>query len=458
MKKTLISSSLSTLLLLCILFACKNELGFVDPNSSNDPAILAAKEWYDNKDPYFTNFRIGQDSLTDYYRENRPRLKPNWDDTRIEKLERDYDGVIVETDTLVLLNESVGFFRVFIFKEKDNQIFDGRIVEFYGEKSFFEENSKKLPKQYRNKSIAGFSGAIVSYDIDYNYLESYSFKDGLRQDGEAFFPQMTNKKSNDPTQGRIGSTLRTQLEDGEGCWDVYWDTFQFNCMCITSSVYLYTYCNYPQGGGTEAPLPPAGFNYFGGGGATYENPTAQAGIKVELENECIKAVWNQVKNQNFNNTIQQILYEFNKSQSIVATFKEEYVTSKPKTVAWVDPATKVVTFNTYALKYAKKEAMLTTILHEVLHLYLELPSELDEHQTIITRYIPAFKALLLYWYPGIGGEHAEALAYYGLGQTEYWRKDMNVNLRNHFVDIQDKYFNYNNDHDPAHTYGIPCPN
>lgn len=335
--------------------------------------------------------------------------------------------------------------RVYIFKQKKDVVVDGRIVEIIGDKDFITKNRERLPELYRRELIPGFNGVIFGYDMHYNYLDGYNFKDGSRTDEVTYIQRKSPGATNDPSKGRIGSTLRVQDEDEEGCWNVYWDTYTYGCNCWTSSEYLYTYCivnngdNGDNGDGGGDWIPPGG---TGGGSNTPPNDPSSAAMYVnssQLETPCLINIWNTISSANFNNKVQNILFDFNESKNLQFILKE-HNSINDRTAATVTPHSSgipTISFNKWALRNASQEAIVAIIFHEVLHVFLDGKTNDADHNDMAENYIEPIANALEYWFPNINNpgtppdsrlqSSSVALVWAGLENTDAWNMPIILN-------------------------------
>lgn len=108
-------------------------------------------------------------------------LEPLWEKTRIEKLNNGAIAAIVPSKEYVLDNLKISMLREFVFllNPSGTKIKNGKIVEIIGETSYIKENKDKLTHLYNSDFIRGFNGTIMTYDVNYRFLWSKTYKDGV---------------------------------------------------------------------------------------------------------------------------------------------------------------------------------------------------------------------------------------------------------------------------------------
>lgn len=108
-------------------------------------------------------------------------LEPLWSKARIEKLNNGATATIVPSTEYKLENSKLSMLREFVFllNPSGTKIKNGKIVEIIGETKYINENKKKLTHLYNSEFIRGFNGTIMTYDVNYRFLWSRTYKDGL---------------------------------------------------------------------------------------------------------------------------------------------------------------------------------------------------------------------------------------------------------------------------------------
>lgn len=469
MKSVHLKNCLLFLFLIACLVACKENL--FEVNDTGDIEIESAEDWYNNQ----LNF-VNTARTSDTVNTSKTSLRPNWSKYKKRKFNDREDILIVETDGYALGNSDLDFQRVFIFKSEDGKVLDGRIVEIIGKKEYIEKNHDRIPELYRSEHIPGFDGVIFGYDINYQYLDGYNYRNGKRSDEVTYVQWRSPGQVSDPSKSRVTSTLRVQEEIE--CWDVFWDTYTYGCACWNSQ-FLYSYCTIINSDGTIS-VPPGGIGGGGGGGITPPTAPSSPSMYVnsaQLTTPCLINVWNLIRDANFNNKVQNILFKFNESKSLQFTLKEHYTVGsrKPATTTVAASGLVTVSLNRWTLRNASKEAIVQTFFHEVLHVYLNGKDQSSDHQKMAQDYVPIIADAIESWYPNINQfdnpgdpssptykeparvNSAQALAWTGLqlnGAAEAWNA-LPIATRTQYTYLMNRYFNI--DGDNTKPFGTPCP-
>ncbi|MCF0056612.1 hypothetical protein [Dyadobacter sp. CY356] len=214
----------------------------------------------------------------------------------------------------------------------------------------------------------------------------------------------------------------------------WWDTF--NEVTITGSKPVEA----------DAPTTP---NYSGGIG-TISNKSIF--IDNKLTNPCLANVLSKMRSARFDNAVQTILSNFDKSQNLGFKIQDFYLSQDPAENATTDNTSKTITLNSFALANASKEFIAKTIYHEILHIYLNTTEESD-HIKMANNYVNPIANALMSQFPNLGAANAEALAWSGLYNTKAWDK-LPGEKQKSIRDINERFKNLNNKYN--HQYGIPC--
>ncbi|WP_254561396.1 hypothetical protein [Dyadobacter diqingensis] len=392
---------------------------------SAEPALIQAAKGYYQARVAGANLRVSGD--------DKPgkKLEPKWDKATKNQIENGDNAIVVPADGYNINVEGISFFRCFVFKEEGGQIVDGRIVEFLGDSKFLKSAGDKIIRKFKNGKIPGYTGLVLSYDVNYQYLDGYSFTNGKMDEMGVRLWVHTEKAPTTKPSGRIASTLRTQVE-GQFCEPIYW-CYVWTNGAITNCVDSGN-CNVSS----QTTAPPPG---EGGSLTTTTSPPASS-IKNELRSKCFKDVFNNLLSAQFNNKVQTILSNFNKSSTLSFTIKDAATMSDGNTQKAAETLGNQIVLNSTLMANASQEFVTATIYHEVLHVFIN-NTETYDHNKMSTEYVTPMIQALMSWFP-LSYEDAEALAWSGLQSTPAYpqnkRSDMNL--------INNKYLNS--------TYGHAC--
>ncbi|MBC6110302.1 hypothetical protein ACFOG5_06035 [Pedobacter fastidiosus] len=193
MKKTaLIIMSLVTGLCLLI-FSCRKDIeNYVNNREGPSSAILeSAKIWH------LQNSSDGS-SVRDA---NFIRLRPLWKSSYSLTSRNGNALLIVPTIEDYVDDKIISVRRVFVFTSQNQQIISGEIYEILGKNYDVNKNLDLLLPNINSRSIEGFNGAIIKYNINYERIGGSFYKDGHQDDNMGFQfvrlgkNQLENKKA-----------------------------------------------------------------------------------------------------------------------------------------------------------------------------------------------------------------------------------------------------------------------
>lgn len=148
-------------------------------------------------------------------------LTLHWEEAKVRKHPSGVTLVFVPVDEFKNSNKKVGFHRLFIYRQNFDKVFDGKIIEFYGDQNYLNQNIERLALAYNDTKIAGFSGVVMAYNLKYQRLSGRVFKDGIATSAVAAIE--LKKGSNKTSNKRIASTILDY--EGESCYDRYLVTY-----------------------------------------------------------------------------------------------------------------------------------------------------------------------------------------------------------------------------------------
>lgn len=202
-KNTLLALSLLFTLLLSI-FACRKSIEFyVDGKEAPASTLLeAAKIWRSQHIISFKNVLV---------------LRPYWDDAWTVTATDGKNFIIVPSPERRMDNKNLTIRRFFIFTTQNENILDGNILEFVAEKSDVQSHLDKLVKNMQSEEIRNYSGWISKYDINYQFINSYVFKDGKKLNIQSKVttrkPEINSKSG--PISNFLNSNGRLSIAQGK---------------------------------------------------------------------------------------------------------------------------------------------------------------------------------------------------------------------------------------------------
>lgn len=319
----------------------------------------------------------------------------------------------------------------FVAYRKPNGDYDG----FLAQMAFDPMMNDISDPDYMRK----FSGLVINADMNENILRTWRFLEG-RMIGHSSPAQ--NK------QGRVESCVTTTTQyttiSGQSCGP--------NCTEVTFTLHTTTNVMCDAANGSDPGYMGSGTNTTGNwtgqsGGGTTSTPTAK--IKNNIKNPCLKNVFDTHLSANFNNRVQQILLNFNKSSNLTFNITDGWITDYRTNAETTGNS---IVLNNKALADASQEYIARVLYHEVLHVYIGSTNDID-HATMSVKYVNPMIQALMTWFP-ITLEDATALAWGGLhGTAAYIALGEQTTTKYEF--IQKLYKNYGNEFN--RQYGHRCP-
>lgn len=439
MKKNALLTMIVLFSMCLILFACRKDIEYFVKDRTEAPStkLELAKIWR------LRNLKHGV-----------AHMSPFWDHSWIINSSAG-DLIVVPTTEKHVANKELSIRRFFIFSIRGNIVTDGQIIELLGENFDVESHTDELLKNLNNTTIAKFSGAILSYDINYSFKSSVSYKNGKQVADRVEIisspakdysltrkSAIANTTSCSPVQpDRIGfpatmcpdgfvtfSTTYTKDEDG----------------CYISIVHKFISITCPSDGnagsasnGSGSGSGGNGYNPPYGGGNTGGNENQD--IIDRITDPCLKKALKAAKDANFTNTVVSILSKLNSDVKIKVTVKDQIsvesngVEVDGKTTDYVfstSPTNQfscTILLNSTSLKGGSKEYAVSTIIHEAIHAFLQYDAgnvinHNTNHDTMATKYVTPFATLLSSMFPALTDKDATALAWGGLQKTELWKE------------------------------------
>lgn len=143
-----------------------------------NPLLNDLKGWYSNT---VEKYRKELIPSTSGLRKTSRMLNPQWTGARIETLSNGAKAAIVPSKEYTLDNKKLFMLREFVFllNPAGTKIKNGKIVEIIGEADYIKKNKDKLTHLYNSDFIRGFNGTIMTYDVNYRFLWSKTFKNGI---------------------------------------------------------------------------------------------------------------------------------------------------------------------------------------------------------------------------------------------------------------------------------------
>ncbi|MBB6111798.1 hypothetical protein SAMN05421821_11479 [Mucilaginibacter lappiensis] len=187
-KRTL--SFITVLFSLCLLiFACRKEINNLvvndHPNVSAD-LLESAKIWNEKI--------VAQSAAINQKTENFVTLKPQWKDSWTIDSKPGTKFIAVPTIEDHVSNRSINIRRLYVFEANNNQITDGKIIEFVGFNYPVDHELDNLIKNFHSNTIVGFNGAIIQCDLNFRWTEGAVYENGNIKQNDITIAKSTHSK------------------------------------------------------------------------------------------------------------------------------------------------------------------------------------------------------------------------------------------------------------------------
>lgn len=286
MKKILTFLTAGALIMsVCFLvYACRKQTNTTDIQSQVPDNLLKAAQDFEaahtqtistTNNSGQTNAQSGQRVLSI---QKSHVLQPNWSNAKLQKLTNGETQIVVASPEYPLDPKSRwSAVRKFIYNVKDNQIVSGKIIEMFGKPGFMSTHKDNVIENYTDGKIDGFTGSVITYDLNYLYLIGTVYNQGTKLRALARIGQ-DNGQHRKASSNNVFSTVQN---DGL-CYDVYdiYTLYDSSGNTIGEEWdYMYSYCDPSEGSD--------GYGSVGDpGGATVDNCSqAEAAALQEAEGE-----------------------------------------------------------------------------------------------------------------------------------------------------------------------------
>lgn len=441
--------------------SCKKE--FLTNQSPNTELLQKAKVFYNQQTTSLPKISSANQSGPGVNTEKHrfeEKMAPIWNEAKMEKT---LDGRTVMTVPLtkyILDNKDISYVRKYVFEERNGDIYDGKIIEVIGATELIDEKGEATITSYKDKHIEGFSGAVISYDLTYRYLEGHHYKNSRQVPSNVHITaKLPATRAKSSGQGKLASAnipnkISTEIgDDGptQTCTNWYLVTSyydQYGDFMYSTETYLSTTCT---SGGYVGPPPLGGgstetvvFDCAGVPNGTAQNTPCGCITGAARGTQCPpKDIRNKTTDTCISKTVEEILAANKDIEGKLSEIIKSFDASKNVRINIFDGITddnapgqiKFPAFDgnifkaniTLQTSYisgqnaASKESIISTIIHELLHAYIKTSNpdllKNHHHNEIATNYaVPMTQYLVQYF--GMTERDAFSLAWSGIPDSE----------------------------------------
>jgi len=436
MKLKIALSGLGLLFIVLLAISCRKDFGsYFDDSASADPIIENAKIFY-ARNATVNSFTKPQPQKLMSRSGSRIRvfikLVPQWKKAFTIQ-GRNNRLLVIPTGDNVLKNKKIKISRFFVFKLKDNEPFDGKIIEVVNQNTDQNLDAVEFVKSFDQENIPNFTGGILIYDLNYFYITSHFFKDGRLENKTGEISGVAATKNGAEIQSNS-----TESTYGQSCSDWYLVTTYYNSNGSIAEQYwdyLYTECTDIPNGCTQD----CSGSYGGGSGGNYGGNAASTSVINSTEDPCSKKAVNDALTDGVPNEIRNMfLTQFGSSANSNITFKDVNLPVTDHRDAFVGDKvynpngsefSATINLNLTTFKIRSDEYNYATIYHEVIHAYLRsrFPENQEgqiilppQHETMANDFVVKLTAALTSQFLDLSYADARALAWTGLKDTTAW--------------------------------------
>ncbi len=169
-----------------------------------------AKNWFGTQTNSLSAFNIAKGKS----------LSPIWEESRLKKLADGRMAIIAPAEEFILENKEIGFERGYVFPINGDEVTNGVLAEFYADADYITKNRKILFDKVLDRKMEGFTGAVVTYDVNYRYLNGVEFKNGEKTNATTIVkPKIPDNQDFARATGCIYTYLVITYTDGTQIWN-----------------------------------------------------------------------------------------------------------------------------------------------------------------------------------------------------------------------------------------------
>jgi hypothetical protein len=174
-----------------------------------------AKNWFGTQTNSLSAFNIAKGKS----------LSPIWEESRLKKLADGRMAIIAPAEEFILENKEIGFERGYVFPINGDEVTNGVLAEFYADADYITKNRKILFDKVLDRKMEGFTGAVITYDVNYRYLNGVEFKNGEKTNATTIVkPKIPDNQDFARATGCIYTYLVITYTDGTQIWNFLYAT------------------------------------------------------------------------------------------------------------------------------------------------------------------------------------------------------------------------------------------
>ena len=442
------------LLAIIIIHSCKKD------NKSTqltDPAVAQAKVWYENTYPMksstngkLTTQSTGNQDLSQW-------IKPDWQRcSKYKKLGKDVIEMPIDPSSKFGSLAHIGgevtnraYSRSYFLLLNYGKSYTAYIMMVLADSDYVKNDTSKISRNTYLKNDADFSGKVIYLTPKGEYLGGNAYRNG-----QLVIPVSATRQTGNQKVQSTGSSILKPENMVQQCTDWYLDYYVDGAFWF--SQYIGRTC-------ANVDISDGGSGGGGGGGSGTTPPPACApaappvqnsidgshltvnfipppdpctppivvtqDITDNLKDPCLKTVLGNLKNNNLNGKIADIINDvFGSSDKVNITFnqKNDPTDTIPARTVGSGPSgngtfNAAITLNLSRVGEGSQEFKAIIMVHEVLHAYMDYntayKSQLQQHQQMAQKYVNDIKAFVQGLYPTLSDPDAYAMILNGMGDV-----------------------------------------
>jgi hypothetical protein len=138
-----------------------------------DYLLKAAEEWHSQETKTEGDITVLSNAKKTYV------LPPDWRGAKMMQGSGSVKIIVPGPDAGNSTDFGRDLVRKFVFTEDNGKITDGKIIEIYSSKEAIGKDSSSLTENYLKGKMEGFTGSVISYDVNYKRQKSQVYINGV---------------------------------------------------------------------------------------------------------------------------------------------------------------------------------------------------------------------------------------------------------------------------------------
>lgn len=178
--------AVSVLLVAIFIYSCKRDSGEA-MSELNQALIGKAKQFYQRETINFEsrNRYVLSSEKTGSKAEGNINVNPIWEKAAIETSPMGKKLITIPIPDFDLDTKTSAYARKMVFETRGETITEGQIFEVFSSPSEISANGDQRVRDAADGKLTGFTGAVMTYNLNYFYKEGRYYENGVVRDGIA---------------------------------------------------------------------------------------------------------------------------------------------------------------------------------------------------------------------------------------------------------------------------------